>query len=150
MTENWKDRGDKAAVAIKRASEATANSVHEVTNFVARNDGRVADGAQAVTHLVGQSLDKAGQGISATGQQASKALHGNASRAADAVRDAINGSGQAGAGRRAAGGLAVHESLRFQRAVFINKKSIFVQNATGARLAAIERVAQFGPLHLRR
>lgn len=105
MTDKWNDRGGRAADALKRGAEATANGIHQVTNFVSQNDDRVADHAQALTHLVGQGLDKAGHGLAVNGQKVSKVLHGNASRAADAVRDAINGSGQAGAWRKAAGGL---------------------------------------------
>lgn len=90
MTGKRDARGGGAADAVKRGAEATANGIHQVTNIVARNDDRVADGVQAVTHLVWQ-------GLSATGQQASKVLHGSATRAADAVQDAINGSGQSGA-----------------------------------------------------
>ncbi len=96
-------RDGRVLDTVKRGAEVAANGIHHVTNFVANNDGRVADGAQVVTHLVGRGLDKAGQGISATGREASRALHGNASRAADTIRDAINGSGQASSWRKAAG-----------------------------------------------
>jgi len=97
MAGETKSRDGSARDSLKRGAEATANGIHQVTNFVAMNDDRVADGAQPATHLVGLGLDKAGQRISATGKQASKVLHGNASRAADAVRDAISGSEKSGA-----------------------------------------------------
>jgi hypothetical protein len=58
MTEKWNERGRTAANAVKRGAEATANGIHTATNFVARNDGRVADGAQAVTQVLGGGLDK--------------------------------------------------------------------------------------------
>lgn len=97
--------GATAAEALKRGGEATANGIYQVTKFVTKNDDRVADGAQATTFLLGQGLKKAGQGLSAMGQEASRGLHGNADRAAAAVRDAINGSGQAGRWRKAVGSL---------------------------------------------
>lgn len=101
----WNARGRYVTDAVKRSAEAAANGIRQVTNVVARNDGRVADGAQAVTRVVGAGIDKAGKGLSTLGQQASKTLHGNASRAADAARNSIVGSGKAGAWRKAAGGL---------------------------------------------
>jgi hypothetical protein len=97
--------GASAADAVKHGAEATANGIHHVTSFVARNDGRVADGTEAVTRAVGVGLNKAGHGLSAAGQQASKSLHGNASRVVDSVRNAIAGSGQTGGWRKTAGGL---------------------------------------------
>ncbi|APW48460.1 hypothetical protein RA876_14280 [Rhodoferax antarcticus] len=50
-------------------------------------------------------MDKAGDGLSVAGKRASMALHGNASRAGDAVRNAIVGTGPVNGWRRAAGGL---------------------------------------------
>ncbi len=105
MTDQWRARGLGTAEAVKRGAEATANGIHRATSFVARNDGRIADGAQAVTHVAGATIDKSGRLIAEASRQASKAMHGNATRAADAVRDSITGSGQAGAWRKAAGGL---------------------------------------------
>lgn len=102
MYKKLKELGPGAANAVKRGAEAAANAVHEATSFVARNDGRAADGAQTLMQAVGSELDKAGQAIAAAGQQVSKALHGNASRAADRVRDTISGSGKAGTLRRGA------------------------------------------------
>lgn len=105
MTEQWRARGGEAANAVKRGAEATANGIHQVTSFVASNDGRVADGAQFVTQVAGTAVDRSGQVLAEASRQASKAMHGNATRAADAVRDSITGSGQAGTWRKAAGGL---------------------------------------------
>lgn len=45
MSEKWNEHGRTAASAVKRSAEATANGIHTATNFIARNDGRVADGA---------------------------------------------------------------------------------------------------------
>jgi hypothetical protein len=105
MAKEKNGRDGSVTDSLKRGAEAAANGVHHVTNFVARNDERLADGAQAVTHLLGRGLDKAGQELSATGKQASKVLHGNASRAADAVQNAIHGSGQVSSWRKAAGAM---------------------------------------------
>ena len=103
MSDKWNTRGRNAANAVKRGAEATANSVHDMTNAVARNETRVADGTQAVTQTVGSGMDRGGQMLAAIGKQASKTLHGNASRAADLVRDSIQGSGRPGTLRTAAG-----------------------------------------------
>ena len=54
MSEKWNARGHAAGEAVKRTAEVTANGVNKVTAAVARNDGRVADGAQAVAHAVGK------------------------------------------------------------------------------------------------
>lgn len=103
MSEKWKERGIKTAKTVKRGAEATANSIHQVTNAVTRNEGRMADGVQAATHTVGVGLNKAGRGLSEVGRQASKTLHGNANRSADVVQNLITGTGQAGAVRKGAG-----------------------------------------------
>ena len=103
MSGRWSERGRKAAEAVRRGAEVAANSIHQVTNTVVRNEGRMADGAQAVTQKVGVELDKAGRAFSNMANQASEALHGNADSAADAVRNAISGSGEAGALRKGAG-----------------------------------------------
>ena len=105
MAEKWNTRGRMAADAVKRGAEVAANGVHQATDFVARSDGRVADGAQVVTQVAGAGLDKAGQAMASAGRQVSKVLHGNASRAADAVRKSIAGSANAGVWQKAAGGL---------------------------------------------
>lgn len=103
MSEKWKERGIKTAKTVKRGAEATANSIHQVTSVVTRNEGRMADGVQAATHAVGVGLNKAGRGLSEVGRQASKKLHGNANRSADVVQNLITGTGQAGAVRKGAG-----------------------------------------------
>ncbi len=56
-----------------------------VTNFVARNDGRVTDGAQAVTAGISIGLDKVGGDFASASQQARRTLQGNATRLADAA-----------------------------------------------------------------
>ena len=106
MSDSSNSRARKATESIKRGAEATANGVYLVTDLVARNDGRIADGAQAVTGVVGSGLDKAGKGLASTSQQASQVLHGNASRAAERMRETITGSGSAGTARKAAGAFA--------------------------------------------
>ena len=53
MSEKWNSRGRNTADAVKRGAEATANGINQATNFIANKDGRVADGAQAVTRVVG-------------------------------------------------------------------------------------------------
>ena len=106
MSDSSNSRARKATESIKRGAEATANGVYRVTDLVARNDGRIADGAQAVTGVVGSGLDKAGKGLASASQQASQVLHGNASRAAERVRETITGSGSAGTARKAAGAFA--------------------------------------------
>ncbi len=106
MSEKSNRYGRNAATAVQRGAEAAANGLHQVTHFAARNDVRIADSAQAVTRVVGEGIGQAGRGLSSTGKQASQALHSNATRAADTVRDAITGGpGQAGTLRKAAGNL---------------------------------------------
>ena len=95
----------ETAKALRQGAETTANGLYRLTSYVARNDGRIADGAQAVTRVVGSGLDKAGDGLSVAAKRASRTLHGNASRAGDAVQGAIVGTGPVSAWRRAAGGL---------------------------------------------
>jgi hypothetical protein len=106
MSEKWNERGRIAASAVKRGAEATANGLHTATNFVARNDGRVADGAQAVTQVLGGGLDKVGGSLAAASQQASQSIHSNASRLADAAQNSIVGTGPASGWRKGAGLLA--------------------------------------------
>ena len=103
MTEKWNAHGHVAGQAIKRAAEVTANGVNKVTAAVARNDGRVADGTQAVAQAVGNGLNKVGRGVAAVTHQASKSLHGGASRLADAAQAAIVGDGPSNGWRKAAG-----------------------------------------------
>ena len=86
MSNNENGRGRSAVQSVKRGAEATVNGIHQVT----------AGGVQAVSYLVGQGLDKTGRGLSVLGQPPSEALHGSASRAANAVRNASNGTGHAG------------------------------------------------------
>lgn len=105
MSDSSNSRTRKASDAVKRGAEVAANGIFQATDFVVRNDGRIGDGAQAVTGVVGSGLDKAGRGLASASQQASKALHGNANRAAERVREAITGSGSAGTARKAAGAL---------------------------------------------
>ncbi len=105
MSDQTTKQGSNTASALKRGAEAAANGFYQATSFVARNDGSVADGAQAVTRAVGAGLDKVGDGLSVAGKRASSALHGNANRAGDALRSAIVGNGPVSGWRRAAGGL---------------------------------------------
>ena len=102
-TSNFRTR--KATDAVKRGAEATSNGIYQAADYVARNDGRIADGAQVVTGAVGSGLDTAGRVLASAGQQASQALHGNANRAAESVRQVIVGSGPAGTARKAVGTL---------------------------------------------
>lgn len=142
MNDQWRARGSEAADAAKRGAEATANGVHRVTSFVARNDSRVADGAQAVTQVAGAAIDKSGQLLSEGGRQVSTVLHGNATRAADAVRDAITGSGQAGAWRKAAGGLGwLATKLVTHAGGFTADAASLVGKATAATGRVTERSA---------
>ena len=105
MSDSSHSRARKATEAVKRGAEVTANGIYQATDFVVRNDGRIADGAQAVTGAVGSGMDKAGKGLASASQQASQLLHGNANRAAERVREVITGSGSAGTVRKAAGAL---------------------------------------------
>jgi hypothetical protein len=100
MSENWNNRGRNAASAVKRGAEATANGIHTATSFVARNDGRVADGAQVITQVIGSGLDRVGDGLATASKQASRTLHGNATRLADAAQTSIMGTGPASAWRK--------------------------------------------------
>ena len=52
MPDSSNSRARKATEAIKRGAEATANGVYLASDVVARNDCRIADGAQAVTGVV--------------------------------------------------------------------------------------------------
>lgn len=106
MSEKWREHGRTAASAVKRGAEATANGVHQATSFVARNDGRVADGAQAVTRTIGSGLDKVGESLFSASQQASRSLHGNATRLADAAQKSVMSTESASAWRRGTGLLA--------------------------------------------
>lgn len=103
MSDSSNSRVRKATEALKRGAEKGANGVYQATEFVARNDGRIADGAQAVTGVVGSGMDKAGRGLAAASQQVSQVLHGNANFAADRLREAITGKGTAGPARKALG-----------------------------------------------
>lgn len=105
MSDSSNSRTRKGTDGVKRGAEITANSIYQATDFVVRNDGRIADGAQAATVAVGSGLDKAGRGLASASQQASQALHGNANRAAERVRETIAGSGSAGTARKAAAAL---------------------------------------------
>ena len=105
MSAERKNPGGKSAGSWRRGSEATANAVYRAADVVARQDDRVANGTQAVTGAIGTGLQGAGLGLSGVGQKASKVLHGNANRAADAARQAVVGTGQAGGLRKAAGAL---------------------------------------------
>ena len=103
MSDSSNSRTRKATDAVKRGAEVTANGIYQATDFVARSDGRIADGAQAVTGAVGSGMDKVGRGLASASQQASRVLHSNANSAAERVREAITGSGTAGTVRKAAG-----------------------------------------------
>lgn len=106
MSEKSNDYGRAAAGASKRGGEAVANGIHAATNFVARNDGRVADGVEIVTAGLGVGLEKLGGGVASVGRQTSRTMHSNATRAADAVQQSILGTGQVSAWRKGAGFLA--------------------------------------------
>jgi predicted transcriptional regulator len=105
MPVQQKKPSGKAAGSFTRGSEATANAVYRAADVVARQDRRVADGAQAMTGAIGKGLQGAGLGISGAGQQASQVLHRNANWAAAAARRAVVGTGKAGGLREAAGAL---------------------------------------------
>ena len=105
MSDSSNARTRNATDAVKRGAEVAANGIYQATDFVVRNDGRIADGAQAVTGAVGSGIDKAGRGLASVSQQASRVLHGNANSAAERVREAITGSESAGGVRKAAGAL---------------------------------------------
>jgi hypothetical protein len=96
MSDSSHSRARKATEAVKRGAEVTANGIYQATDFVVRNDVRIADGAQAVTGVFGSGLDKAGKGMASASQQASQLLHGNANRAAERVREVITGSAALG------------------------------------------------------
>ncbi len=136
MSDKSYSRGADAAAAVRRGAEATANVIHDVTSSVARNDGRVADGTEAGARAVGAGLDKAGHVFSAVGQQASKVLHGNASRAADLVRDAIAGSGHPGGGRKALAAIAGITTKVITHAVGVVADAV---DLTGKAVAATGR-----------
>jgi hypothetical protein len=106
MSTKWQERGRTAASAVKRGAEVTANGIHTATGFVARNDGRVADGVQVVTQVIGGGLDKVGDSLASASQHASRTLHGNATRLADAAQTSIVGTGTASTWRKGAGLLA--------------------------------------------
>ena len=103
METKWNEYGRTATSAVKRGAETTANGVHAATNFIARNDGRVSDGAQVVTQVIGGGLDKVGGSLAAASQQASQSLHGNATKLADAAQKSIVGTGSSNAWRKGAG-----------------------------------------------
>lgn len=105
MSNTYYSRMRKAGDVVKGGAEATANGIFQATEFVVRNDDRIADVTEAATAAVGSGLDKAGRGLAFASQQASQALHGNANRVAESVRGAITGSGSAGTARKAAGAL---------------------------------------------
>lgn len=106
MSAEQKKTGGKSAGSWRRGSEATANAVYRAADVVARQDDRVANGTQAVTGAIGTGLQGAGLGLSGVGQKASKVLHRNANRAADAARQAVVGTGQIGGLRKPAGALS--------------------------------------------
>ena len=105
MPDTWNSRARKTTDAVKRGAEATANQIHQATDFAARSDGQIADGAQAATGGVGAGLYKVGQRLALASQQASTALHSNANQGADRMRDTLTGSGSPGTARKAAGAL---------------------------------------------
>jgi len=105
MTDVPKSRILKSVEVGKITALAVANRIHQTTDFVVRNDGRIADGAQAVTGVVGSGLDKVGRGLAAASQKASQVLHGNTNRVGEEVCEAITGSGSAGTARKAAGAI---------------------------------------------
>lgn len=106
MSEKSNEYGRTAAGAVKRGAEAAANGIHAATSFVARNDERVAGGAQAVTVGVGKGLDRVGDAVAGTSKNVSRALHGNATRLADAAQQAVSGTGPTNALRKGAALLA--------------------------------------------
>lgn len=105
MPDRSNSRTSKATDAVKRGAEVAANGIYQATDFVVRNDGRIADGTQMATAAVGAGLDKVGSSLASASQQATQMLHGNANRAAERVREAITGSESAGIARKAAGAL---------------------------------------------
>lgn len=134
MSEKWSTRGRMTADAVKRGAEVTANGVHQVTNFVARNDGRVADGAQLITHILGSGLDRTGKGLSSASKQAGQSLHGNASRAANAVEGYIRGGGEAETLRKGVGllGWAATKMVTHAAGLTANVLTVAGEVAAGA------------------
>lgn len=137
MSDSSNSRTRKATDGVKRGAEVTANGIYQATDFVVRNDGRIADGAQAATVAVGSGLDKAGGVLASASQQASQALLGNANRAAERVREAITGSGSAGTARKAAGALGWFATKALANAAGL---------AAGAAAAGSKAVAATGRL----
>lgn len=142
MSDRSNSRARKATDAVKRGAEVAANGIYQTTDFVARNDGRIADGAQAVTGVVGSGLAKVGKGLASASQQASQALHGNANRAAERVRDSIAGSESAGSVRKAAGALGwiatktlVHAAGLAARATAVSGKAVAATGRLAERSA---------------
>lgn len=142
MSDRSNSRARKATDAVKRGAEVAANGIYQTTDFVVRNDGRIADGAQAVTGVVGSGLDKVGKGLASASQQASQALHGNANRAAEQVRDSIAGSESAGSVRKAAGALGwiatktlVHVAGLAARATAVSGKAVAATGRLAERSA---------------
>lgn len=142
MAEKWNARGRAAGEAVKRVAEAAANGVNQVTAAVARNDGRVADGAEAGAQVVGTGLDKAGRSVAAATQQAAKKLHGGASRLGDAAQDLVEGGGPPNGWRKAAGRFARVVTKTATHAVgFVADAATVAGNAVAATGRVTERSA---------
>ena len=106
MSDKGSEKGRKAAEAIKRTAETTANGVYQVTSYITRHDARVVDGAQAMTQIVGAGLDKAGRNVANASKHAGNVLHSSASRLADAAQKSVTGNESSNAWRKGAGRLA--------------------------------------------
>lgn len=139
MSDSSNSRSRKATDAVKRGAEFTANGIYQATDFVVRNDGRIADGAQAVTGAVGSGMDKLGRGVTSASHQASQLLHGNADRAAERMREAITGSGSAGTTRKAAGAIGWFATKMLTHAAGL---AADVAAAGGKAVAATGRLAE--------
>ena len=79
MSDSSNSRTRKATDAVKRGAEVAANGIYQATDFVARNDGRIADGAQAFTDAVLTLLSNTGQAAN-LGAKAHQAALANFSR----------------------------------------------------------------------
>lgn len=132
MSTNWNSQGRHTANAVKRGAEVTANGIHHASDFIARNDGRVADGAQVLTQVVGNGLDKAGRGLAAGSQQAARVLHSGASRLADAAQKSIVGDGAASAWRKGAGSLAWGVTKALTHALGVTANAVTVVGRVAA------------------
>lgn len=89
----------------KKAGEVTANAVNRGTSVIARNEEKIADVAQAVTHGIGGVIDSAGMAGHRLGMRTGARLHQSAAQAASAVARFVEGE-KPGTARKITGLLA--------------------------------------------